>query len=94
MTLAERLHEARKLAGISALELGALAGLSGGYVGHIESGRRKNPGSGPLDGIARALGVSLEWLIRGKGQGPTEESAVAAVAAARRSHARRSKGAA
>jgi transcriptional regulator with XRE-family HTH domain len=82
MTFAERLKFARLLTGLSARRLAELAGVSPGYPGHLESGRRQNPPSAALSDIARVLGTTMDWLLNGAGAAPTEAEANAAVAAA------------
>jgi transcriptional regulator with XRE-family HTH domain len=96
MTFPERLRMARELGDLASYELAELAGVSGGYPGHLEKGRRKNPGSDVASKIARALGVSLDWLLRGEGPAPTKAQVQAAVAVARDQLAKRkaAKGAA
>jgi transcriptional regulator with XRE-family HTH domain len=82
MTFAERLKFARQLTGLSARRLAELAGVSPGYPGHLETGRRQNPPSAALSDIARVLGTTMDWLLNGVGEAPTEEAAKAAVALA------------
>lgn len=47
-------------------------GLQRHVLDGIESGRRTMPASSTCCAIAEALGCSLDWLIAGKGEGPTE----------------------
>lgn len=82
MTFAERLKFARQLTGLSARRLAELAGVSPGYPGHLETGRRQNPPSAALSDIARVLGTTMDWLLNGVGAAPTEAGSKAAVAAA------------
>jgi transcriptional regulator with XRE-family HTH domain len=58
--------------------------LTAGYTRLIEAGKRSNIGSRTLDAIARVLGVSLDWLIRGDGQEPTDLEVARALDTARR----------
>ena len=64
-TLAERLKQARKEAGLSQGALARLVGTGQSTIGSIENGR--NQGSGLLVDIARVLAVSPDWLARGHG---------------------------
>src|SRR3990167_5017848 len=64
----DRLRRARALAGLHAHELGALAGLAEAHVGAIERGTIARPSAATLSAIARVLGVSLDWLIDGRGE--------------------------
>lgn len=59
-TIAERLKEARELKGWTQAQLAIAADVSTGTIGNIESGARKSKGSIPQ--IAKAMGVSYEWL--------------------------------
>lgn len=79
-----RLRAARLRAGLSARGLDDLAGLTAGYTRLIEAGKRGNIGSRTADAIARVLGVSLDWLIRGDGQEPTDLEMARALDTARR----------
>lgn len=82
MSIPDRLRDAH--AGIcSARELDKLAGLTPCHISLIESGRRPNPESETLRAIASVLGVSLDWLVLGKGDPPRPEDVRAAVERAR-----------
>jgi transcriptional regulator with XRE-family HTH domain len=70
-TLSGRLKKARTAAKISARRLDKLAGLTPGHTTLIESGRRPNPTATTAAALARALDVSLEWLVSGRGAAPT-----------------------
>lgn len=59
-TIAERLKEARELKGWTQAQLAVAADVSTGTIGNIESGARQSKGSVPQ--IAKALGISYEWL--------------------------------
>lgn len=63
-TLAKRLKEARARAGLSQAKLAKLAGVSQSTIANIESGTRFEPQKAVQ--IARALGVSAEWLVEGR----------------------------
>lgn len=84
MSIPDRLRLAH--AGIcSARELDKLAGLTPCHISLIESGRRPNPESETLRAIAGVLGISLDWLVLGKGETPHEEDVRASVDRARAS---------
>lgn len=72
-TIADRLKEAREIAGLTQPELASRAGVSAGTIGNIESGIRKNPRE--LLAIAAATGVSAEWLKTGRGAKTAQEQA-------------------
>lgn len=73
--------------GLSTKELDRLAGITPGHTWWIESkgadGSKKGIETGTADKLAAALGISLEYLIRGEGPEPTAEEVGAAVEAAR-----------
>lgn len=82
----ERLRATRLLAGVSARELGRLARLQHSHVSLIESGAVANVRVDTLAALARALGCSLDWLVNGEGDAPSEATVRAAVDAARVEH--------
>lgn len=65
-TLADRLKEARHAAGLSQAALAKKAGVAQSTIGSIENGR--NRGSTQIVPIARALGITPEWLQNGSGE--------------------------
>ncbi|MCA8017766.1 XRE family transcriptional regulator [Burkholderia metallica] len=65
-TLGSRVKDARLAAKLSQEALARQVGVSQGLIGQIESG--KNQGSKYIAAIARALGVSADWLETGKGR--------------------------
>ncbi len=73
-TLSARLQVARKARQLSARGLDAKAGLAPGHVWQIEAGRKPRIEVETATRLADALGVTLEWLIRGVGEGPTRPS--------------------
>lgn len=83
----DRLHVVRVRAGLSARELSRLAGLTGAHVGLVESGTIKAVGAPTAAALARVLGCSLDWLVLGQGEPPSDAELAAAVAAARARHA-------
>ena len=62
--LVRNLKRRRSVLGISQMELAERAGLSSGYVGEIEMGR-KFPSPEALEGLATALGVRPFRLLMG-----------------------------
>jgi transcriptional regulator with XRE-family HTH domain len=69
-TLSTRLRQARKTRGLSASRLDAQAGLTRGHTWQIEAGRKPNIEAETARKLAAALGVSIDWLVRGEGSGP------------------------
>lgn len=47
--------------------LGVLCGMRPGHIAHILSGRIKTVNADTLLAIARALGVTTDWLLTGEG---------------------------
>lgn len=83
-TLGSRLNAVRTLAELSQAELARLAGLkSTRHIGLIEEDERANPTLETTKGLCRAVGMSLDWFLLGKGEAPTLEQVRQAVAAAR-----------
>lgn len=83
MTPGVRITAARKLAEISTKDLDRLAGLKAGVTWAVENSATGNSEIRTLDAIAKALGLSLDWIVRGDGPEPTTEAIKAAVASAR-----------
>lgn len=75
-----RLRAARERGAISAYKLDQLANLTIGHVYAIERGARANMEVKTAEKLARTLGVSLDWLIAGTGDAPSESSVRSAVA--------------
>lgn len=73
-TVADRLKYLRGLAGLTQDGLSALAGVSRGAVGNWERGGGIARDSAQV--VAAALDVSLDWLLEGRGEPPTEISAI------------------
>jgi transcriptional regulator with XRE-family HTH domain len=80
-SIGSRLHWARELTGLSGRQLAARAGLHPTHVGLIESGERPKPSGGTVAKLARALGVSMEWLQTGEGNVPDADALRAIVPA-------------
>ena len=64
--ISDRLKEARSRRKWNQAQLALAAGVSPGTIGNIESGTRQAKGSLPQ--IAKALGVSHDWLANGEGE--------------------------
>lgn len=86
-TLQQRLRRARTLAELPARELDRLAGIRQGHSGIIEARASENVETATAQALARVLGVSLDWLIAGKGKEPTQRAVRAAVEIARSEYA-------
>lgn len=82
-TLASRLEELRTAAGISASELAKLAGMARPHVRLIERGSGEGVQAKTVAQLARILGCSIDWLVTGDGERPTDEAVRVAVDCAR-----------
>jgi transcriptional regulator with XRE-family HTH domain len=71
-TIAERVRWLREHTGLSARAIDGLADLTPGHTSLIESGQRSELSASTLTKLARALGVSLDWLSDGQGAPPSE----------------------
>jgi len=83
MTAGERIRAARDLIRLPSKQLDKLAGLNTGVCWAVENSPTGNSESKTLDKIARALGLSLDYVVRGEGEPPTAESVQTAVDEAR-----------
>lgn len=69
---------------LSTRELDRLAGFPEGHTWMLEDRvPKRGPETTSVDSIARVLGISLDWLIRGEGRGPKSKDVNAAVKKAR-----------
>jgi transcriptional regulator with XRE-family HTH domain len=57
-------QELRARHDMSQRELAKRAGVSDGYIAHLETGLRKNPSLAVLKRLAKALKVSLAELVK------------------------------
>ena len=57
-------QELRTKNDMSQRELAKRAGVSDGYIAHLETGLRKNPGLAVLKRLAKALKVSVAELVQ------------------------------
>jgi|GEM_PF-4761663 len=81
MTPWDRMKQAREALGLSQRELSHRAGMAASVVNKLERGERPTASFETMTAIAKALGVSVQWLMTGElGPSPTqvEESAVEA----------------
>jgi transcriptional regulator with XRE-family HTH domain len=60
--IAARMRALREERGLSLQEVASRAGIAKSHVWEIEQGRSRNPTIATTVGIARALGVSLDYL--------------------------------
>jgi len=88
-TLPARLAALRDTAGISANELGLLAGLSHYTVTTIETAKSPNPNLATVAKLAAVLGDTGNWILTGAGKPPGEKAIAAAVQTARTKRAER-----
>ncbi len=66
MSLASRVREARVSLGLSARELDIAIDREGsGHTSKIERGERLTPSAQTIAAFAKALGVTVEWLLGG-----------------------------
>jgi len=63
--LAKKIRELRFKKGFSQEKLARLAGISYNTIVKIESGESKHPTIQTMAGISKALGISLDDLIKG-----------------------------
>ncbi len=71
-SIAARVKWIRSKTGLSARAIDSMAELTPGHTALIETGARSDPSAGTLTKLARALGVSLDWLSDGQGLPPSE----------------------
>lgn len=73
-TLADRVKHVRGFVpDMSRRELSRIAGLSPSMVGMIERGDKTVLESDTAEKLAGTLGVSLDWLLGGRGAGPAKK---------------------
>ncbi len=64
-TIGERVKWVREKRGLSCAALDEIADLSCGHTASIESKRRENPSATTVSKLARALGVTPQWIMFG-----------------------------
>lgn len=69
-TLGERIRHARESAGLSQSALSRLAGISGPAMVELENGLNIKPAASIVTALARALGVTRDWILTGSGTPP------------------------
>lgn len=65
-----RIESARAAAGLTVRQLADLAMVHRNTVLSLSRGKQRNPGVATIADLARALGVSPEWLAFGVGSPP------------------------
>ena len=65
-TLGDRIKERRIALGWTLAVLFEKSGVSKGFLSDLENGKKKAVGGAYIDAIARALGVSVDYLISGE----------------------------
>lgn len=68
MTVADRIRKARRLAGITQLQLAEKIGLQRSSVANWESNAGNMPSGDRLARLAKVCKVSYEWLATGRGE--------------------------
>jgi transcriptional regulator with XRE-family HTH domain len=69
-SLGARARYARKLSGLSSRGLSLRAGLDANTLSQIERERRRDPQVSSVAALAVTLGLSLDWLVLGRGAAP------------------------
>lgn len=72
-SLGLRIQKLREAASISARALSAHSGATQSIIYQIERGLIESPNGELLNNIARALGTTVDFLVRGVGDEPTPE---------------------
>lgn len=72
-SLGDRIKQRRSELGWTLDRLATDANVSKGFLSDLENGKRKSAGGAYLNQIARALGVSLDFLVSGDGGVPKGE---------------------
>lgn len=65
-TLAERLRAEREMKGLTQPELAAAVGVTKQAISAIESGTSQKPQHETINGLAGALGLTVDWLLTGR----------------------------
>ena len=88
-SIGERLRWLRAVAGITAREADRLADKAEGHVSLIESPERRDAAvkTDTATAYADVFGVSLDWLVNGRGNPPRARAVRDAVATAQRTKA-------
>lgn len=67
MDFRERIRSKMDERGFKAFALAREAGLNESYIRDLLSGRSADPQFSKIEAVARALGVTLEWMMHGEG---------------------------
>lgn len=65
--IADRIREARRMAGVTQTQAACALGVHRGTLGHWERGEGHRPTSKNLERLAEAFDVNYEWLATGRG---------------------------
>jgi transcriptional regulator with XRE-family HTH domain len=65
--IADRIREARRMAGVTQSQAALALGVHRGTLGHWERGEGHRPASKNLERLAEAFDVNYEWLATGRG---------------------------
>jgi transcriptional regulator with XRE-family HTH domain len=76
-TLAARIESARTAAGLQKQQLAQRARVSPGAITQYENGQIQRIGADVLLRIARACGVTVDWLLEGQGEQQVAEGRAA-----------------
>jgi transcriptional regulator with XRE-family HTH domain len=87
--LGRRLREIRTAARIPASSLSTAAGASRDVVRQIEEGLIAKPSAEMVSRIADVMGVSLDWLVDGRGDAPGAQDLEAALDRVRNANVQR-----
>lgn len=68
--LGDRVRQAREVRKMSQRELSDASGLHKSHIPLIEGGERPNISVPTVEALAKALNVSVGWLVNGEGEGP------------------------
>lgn len=79
MQIGKRIQQRREQLGLTQEELADASGLRQSIISRLERGTRKNPSADTVRRLARALGVTADWLI-GMYEPDEEEEAASAPA--------------
>ncbi len=82
-TISDRVRDLRTRSGLKGKELDRLAGFSPGKLWSIERAEGQNFELDTIRGLAGVFGCSLDYLVSGVGEPPTDEQLADAVKAAR-----------
>jgi transcriptional regulator with XRE-family HTH domain len=63
MTVGQRLLQQRQLRKMTQTELAKAAGVSQGLIARIERGQVKDPAGSVILRLAKALGITADWLV-------------------------------